>query len=63
LGKGINVLTQCYNGEQPNGDLGPMDPTRNSTFTFLKELFTEIANVFPDRYIHLGGDEVNFTCW
>ncbi len=32
-------------------------------FEFLKELFDEIANVFPDRYIHIGGDEVQFECW
>ncbi|CAF1287035.1 unnamed protein product [Rotaria sordida] len=62
-GRVIDVLTHCYNGGKPTNELGPMDPSRNSTFDFLKKLFSEIANVFPDHYVHLGGDEVNFDCW
>lgn len=58
------ILTKCYdeNGD-PNGKLGPIDPTRNKTYTFLAKFFKEVAEVFPDQYIHLGGDEVRFDCW
>ena len=62
-GKSVDVLTRCYTGGQPNKHYGPMDPSRNSTFDFLKSFFTEVAETFPDQYVHLGGDEVDFDCW
>lgn len=57
------LLTACYDGHVPNGRLGPVDPTRNETYNFLGHFFAEVAHVFPDQYLHLGGDEVGFLCW
>ena len=40
-----------------------MNPARNETYELLWSLLLEVAAVFPDMYIHLGGDEVPFECW
>lgn len=47
----------------PTGKLGPMDPSNNYTYEFLRELFTEVNQTFKDEFIHIGGDEVEFECW
>lgn len=30
---------------------------------FHKSILREIVDVFPDHYVHIGGDEVGFECW
>ncbi|XP_072397189.1 beta-hexosaminidase subunit beta-like [Diabrotica undecimpunctata] len=55
------ILTACE--KNYTGKYGPIDPTSNETYVFLNDLFTEISETFADRYIHIGGDEVEFECW
>lgn len=58
------LLTACYGPSgKANGKLGPMDPTNPAVYDFMRNLFTEIVQVFRDEYLHLGGDEVPFDCW
>lgn len=35
----------------------------DATFTFLETLLTEVAELFPGPYIHIGGDEVRKDRW
>uniref|UniRef100_A0A7N8Y9W7 Beta-hexosaminidase subunit alpha n=1 Tax=Mastacembelus armatus TaxID=205130 RepID=A0A7N8Y9W7_9TELE len=63
-GKGqSNLLTPCYRGGTPSGTFGPINPVLPSTYQFMERLFKEVSSLFPDSYIHLGGDEVDFSCW
>ncbi|XP_012150681.1 beta-hexosaminidase subunit alpha [Megachile rotundata] len=58
------LLTTCYDAEgKTTGKLGPMNPINPNVYEFLRHLFAEIVQVFPDQYVHLGGDEVPFSCW
>jgi hexosaminidase len=40
-----------------------MDPTREYTYKLLDKFIGEMATLFPDRYFHIGGDEVNGKQW
>jgi hexosaminidase len=55
------LLTKC--GGVYSGKLGPINPIVDENYDFIFNLFDEVVNVFPDKYFHLGGDEVGFECW
>ncbi len=40
-----------------------MDPTREGTYRFLAGFFAEMATLFPDAYVHIGGDENTGVDW
>ena len=53
-----------YQIERKWGVFDPaMDPTRESTYVFLDVLIREMAELFPDAYFHMGGDECNGKQW
>jgi hexosaminidase len=53
-----------YNIERKWGVFDPaMDPTRDSTYSFLDALIGEMAALFPDAYFHVGGDENDGKEW
>ncbi len=53
-----------YEIERKWGVFDPaMDPTREETYKFLDKFIGEMATLFPDRFFHIGGDEVNGKQW
>lgn len=47
-------------GTPPGGELCP---GREETFTFLTRVLTEVMELFPSEYIHIGGDEASTAHW
>ena len=41
----------------------PLDPTQDATYKLLDKVFGEMEKFFPDRYFHIGGDEVDGKYW
>lgn len=53
-----------YQIERAAGIFEPaLDPTREQTYKFLDVFFGEMASLFPDAYIHIGGDENEGKQW
>lgn len=53
------------NGENKWGQLftTPICPCNEATFEFARNIYTEIMEIFPGKYIHIGGDEVDRSSW
>lgn len=53
-----------YTMERQWGVLKPvLDPTKEETWRFVEAIVSELAAIFPDPYLHIGGDEVDATQW
>lgn len=46
-----------------NFTAGAFDPTRESVYRFITRFVGEMATLFPDKYWHIGGDEVDARAW
>ena len=58
IGQGPYAISREYGIFDP-----VLDPTRESTYQFLDKFFGEMAAIFPDPYMHVGGDENNGEQW
>jgi hexosaminidase len=56
-------LTSHGKGGQAKDFSEPLCPCKETTFEFAENVFTEIAELFPSKYIHLGADEVEKSSW
>jgi len=54
----------AYQMERHWGVLKPvLDPTKEATYAFAEAMVSELAAIFPDAYLHIGGDEVDDSQW
>jgi hexosaminidase len=40
-----------------------IDPTRDATYVFIGRFLKEMSTIFPDAYVHIGGDESPAPDW
>lgn len=36
---------------------------KETTYEFMKNILSEVVELFPSKYVHIGGDEVNIKSW
>ena len=53
---------QVRSGEAINAD-NTLNPSNEKTYRFLDKVVTEVAQLFPFAYMHMGGDECNKAYW
>ncbi|CAJ1958474.1 unnamed protein product [Cylindrotheca closterium] len=41
----------------------PLDPTNPKVYDFIRDIYQDLRNVFVDDFVHVGGDEVDLSCW
>ncbi|CAI6370437.1 unnamed protein product [Macrosiphum euphorbiae] len=61
LGGIPGLLTECSDSD--TNQFGPIDPTVEKNYNFIRTLLSEVSELFQDNYLHLGGDEVDSSCW
>ena len=55
---------ETYKIERLPGIFDPtLDPTNEATYKLLEVFFKEMSELFPDKYLHIGGDENEGKQW
>lgn len=62
----ISVFPElACNGEAAWGEVfsTPLCPVNEEVYTFVENVLTEVSEIFPSKYIHIGADEVEKSTW
>ena len=58
------TLNKGYQMQRHWGVFEPLlDPSNPNVYTFIDSVFSQLTALFPDPYVHIGGDEVKPTQW
>jgi hexosaminidase len=61
-----SIVTKCsntaLNKEHPD-DIFVMNITNPLALAVVKGVIKTISGIFPSKFIHIGGDEIEFDCW
>src|SRR5271165_1588191 len=60
LGSGEDLKELPLTYENPHAEL---DPFNEKTYKFIDTFVGEMAEIFPDEYFHIGGDETDGKAW
>jgi len=60
-GKTTNEIFPFFKGPTTTADV--YCAGNEDTFRFLQEVLDEVTDIFPSKFIHVGGDEVPKTAW
>jgi len=61
-----DIIVNCSNiasrQETPH-NIYPVDPSNPKTYEIISAVLQQVSAVFPTKYLHIGGDEVEPRCW
>jgi hexosaminidase len=59
---GINITANCpsFYGNINNV---PLNPANDAVYPVVKKVIDTVKSIFPDRYVHVGADELVKACW
>lgn len=58
-----NEVTPIFPALGPDQPVREFSPCKKGTYLFFKNVIQEVSDIFPSRYIHMGGDEVGHNAW
>jgi hexosaminidase len=66
----MRAALQIYPGLACTGKAGwgkvfstPLCPAKEEVYSFVEDILSEIVDLFPSKYVHIGADEVEKTTW
>lgn len=53
--------TNVANAAQSPDDIYPLNPSEPLLYLVIRKVLDQLVDIFPSPYLHVGGDEVNFS--
>lgn len=61
-----DLIVRCENvagAAQTPHNIYPLDPSHPQVYEIIQAILTQVTEIFPSKYLHVGGDEVEERCW